>query len=220
MRELEQLPRRIRVLDMATGHGYTAAVIAGAYGHMLENLVAYDINPQAVDLATRNLELNGVDMTRVSLRTGSLYEPLRPGETFDLILSALPPVPATREDIEALPDEVRVHHWASSPAGPSGRDLLDQMISEAYKWLAPRGIVLTAQNDIQNANRTTAVAMAEAGLRGRRVGVRVPIPLGVAGFTSLMRPHIESLGYQFRKDSSGNDFFYVEIWRGDRVDRR
>jgi hypothetical protein len=69
--------------DLGTGCGVQAIHAAG---HS-ERVVASDINPRAVALATLSVELNGLD--GVDVRLGDRFEPVA-GERFDLVVSNPP----------------------------------------------------------------------------------------------------------------------------------
>ena len=69
-----------RALDMGTGSGI-GAVFAARRGY---NVIAVDLNPEAVRCARINGLLNGLD-ERIEVRRGDLYEPLN-GERFDLVM--------------------------------------------------------------------------------------------------------------------------------------
>ena len=72
--------RRVRsALDVGTGCGVLALLAA----RHAERVVATDTNPRALNLASFNGRLNGVD--HVEWRMGSLFEPVA-GERFDLIV--------------------------------------------------------------------------------------------------------------------------------------
>jgi SAM-dependent methyltransferase len=70
-------------LDLGTGNGFQAFLAA----QHSDRVVATDRNPRAVEMATFNARLNGLDA--VECREGDLFEPVA-GETFDLIVSNPP----------------------------------------------------------------------------------------------------------------------------------
>jgi SAM-dependent methyltransferase len=70
-------------LDVGTGNGFQAFLAA----QHSERVVATDRNPRAVQMATFNARLNGLDT--VECREGDLFDPVA-GETFDLIVSNPP----------------------------------------------------------------------------------------------------------------------------------
>jgi methylase of polypeptide subunit release factors len=77
-------PRPVRrALDLGTGCGFHALLLAGHAGRV----VGTDINERALALAAFNALLNGLD--NVDLRAGNLFEPVA-GETFDLVVANPP----------------------------------------------------------------------------------------------------------------------------------
>lgn len=73
-----------RALDLGTGCGVQSLHLATH----ADQIVATDLNPRALRLASLTLQLAGVQ-DRVELRQGSLFEPVA-GERFDLIVSNPP----------------------------------------------------------------------------------------------------------------------------------
>jgi release factor glutamine methyltransferase len=76
---LEEVRETDRVLDLGTGTGVNAILAASRSADVL----AVDINPDAVDIARRNAERNGV-AGRVEVRESDLFERVDGG--FDLII--------------------------------------------------------------------------------------------------------------------------------------
>lgn len=214
MSELLSDKSSIRVLDMATGHGYTLVILSDYYAKYVEQIVAYDINPGAVELARLNADRNGCPKHKIDFRIGSLYDPLSDNEKFDLIISALPPVPVRPEELEKMPEDVRVHHWVDSTAGETGRDLLDGMLENASKHLNKNGVVVTAQADFQNATKHTLEIMKKSGMMGSRIGEARGVKVKDTKLTLNRRDHIRALGYQFTLDEEGNEQFFVEVYKG------
>jgi methylase of polypeptide subunit release factors len=68
-----------RALDVGTGNGIQAILLAGHAGHV----VATDVNSRALAYAAFNAALNGVG--NVETRRGSFFEPVE-GEQFDLVV--------------------------------------------------------------------------------------------------------------------------------------
>jgi release factor glutamine methyltransferase len=83
---------RERVLDMGTGSGI-GAVFAARYAR---EVVAVDINPDAVRCARINVLLHGLE-ERVTVREGDLFAPVQ-GERFDLVLFNPPFLPGQPRD--------------------------------------------------------------------------------------------------------------------------
>ena len=72
-----------RALDMGTGSGVQALLLA----EHVDEVVATDVNPRALEFTAFNAALNG--LTNVEVREGSLFEPVE-GEQFDLVVSNPP----------------------------------------------------------------------------------------------------------------------------------
>ena len=107
-------PGQGRVLDLCTGSG----AIAVSLLHELPELtgVATDLSPEAVAVAVRNAERNGVS-ARLEVRQGDLWAPVA-GEQFDLVVSN-PPYVAS-EVIPTLSAEVRAEPRMALDGGPDG----------------------------------------------------------------------------------------------------
>jgi release factor glutamine methyltransferase len=111
-----------RVLDLGTGSG-AAAVAAARAGC---NVVAVDINPDAVRCARINALLNDVEC-RVDARHGDLFGPID-GDRFDLILFNPPYYRGT-------PRDALDHAWRSP-------DLIERFAAGLRSHLTPEGRAL------------------------------------------------------------------------------
>jgi len=134
------------VLDIGTGSGVLAIVAAAS----ARRVVATDISPEAVRLARRNAEANGV-ADRVEVLQGDLFEPLRGRrERFDAILFNPPylegrPRPGSLLDL-ALFDP--------------GRALHRRFFAEAADFLAPGGRLMLCSSSLAGPEEVLAVAVA------------------------------------------------------------
>ncbi len=214
---LKMKSHNVRVLDMATGNGYTAVIMGKCYEKHIGKIVVYDINSHAVNLARYNVVLNKCNESLYDFRVGSLYEPLHVGETFDIILSALPPVPITGDELHQMESSIRAHHWVASTAGPTGRDLLDGMIIDAYKYLKPQGFILTVQADFQNVTKNTIEVMNTYHLNGSLVSKMKSKKLKETSLTMLRRKEIMDIGYRFTQDSDGDEQFFIAVYIGKKT---
>ena len=127
-----------RLLDLGTGTGCIAisllAELPGA------NAVAVDLAQEAIDVAQRNAERHGVS-GRIAFRRGSWFEPLKPGERFDLIVSN-PPYIETAE-IGRLDIEVREHDpLLALDGGPDGLAAYRSIAQSAQRFLVPGGMLV------------------------------------------------------------------------------
>ena len=120
------------VLDLGTGTGFAAILAA----RRAKRVVATDVVPECVALASQNAALNGV-ADRVDVRLGDGYDPVQ-GEVFDLIVSGSPQMPTPpdreREDWMARADNGGVDGWA----------VLDCVIAGALEHLRPGGRLLVS----------------------------------------------------------------------------
>jgi release factor glutamine methyltransferase len=135
--------RRGRLLDMGTGSG-VCAVAAARLGY---DVVAVDVNPEAIRCARVNAVLNGVEH-RVTVRDGDLFAPVA-GERFDVVLFN-PPFFA------GPPRSLRDRAWRSE-------DVPERFGAGLPAALADDGRALVVTSSHGGAGRTTA-ALTRAGL--------------------------------------------------------
>ncbi len=102
--------------------------------------VAVDLAPEALEMARFNANRHGVG-TRFTTLQGSWFDPLEPGERFDLITSN-PPYIETAE-IGTLMVEVREHDpRLALDGGADGLAAYRAIASEASLFLKPDGVLL------------------------------------------------------------------------------
>jgi len=102
--------------------------------------VALDISPAAIAIASANAEALGA-YDRIELRESDVFSGLRDDETFDLIVSNPPYVPA--EDVRTLQAEVREFEPETALTdGGSGLSIIEKIVSEAGAHLRPGGYLL------------------------------------------------------------------------------
>lgn len=129
--------RRGAVLDIGTGSGAIALSLATEGG--FERVVASDASSDALDVARANARrLEGC--AQVEFREGSLFDVVRDGERFDVIVSNPPYVAdADRAD---LPEEVVGHEPAGALfAGADGLAIITAIIAGAPDRLKPGGLL-------------------------------------------------------------------------------
>jgi release factor glutamine methyltransferase len=129
------VPGPLRILDLGTGTGCILIallhVLPGATG------VAVDLSPGAAEMAKRNARANGVE-TRMDVRCGSWFEPVRADETFHIIVSNPPYI---RESvIESLSPEVKNHDpILALSGGIDGLAAYKAILRDLKKHLFPGG---------------------------------------------------------------------------------
>jgi release factor glutamine methyltransferase len=131
-RAVSLLPAEGIAVDLCTGSGAVAAVLASA--HPRAHMVATDVDPVAVACARRN---------GVRALVGNLEEPLPPWMLgrVDVMTAVVPYVPS--EELHLLPRDVLANEPRRAlDGGPHGTLVLLQAAEAAARWLQPRGTVL------------------------------------------------------------------------------
>lgn len=137
-----------RVLDLCTG---TGALAVAAARHGAGRVTAVDISWRAVLATWINTRSRALP---VRVLQGDLLEPVA-GETFDVILSNPPYVPAADDH---LPTGGAARCW---DAGTDGRAVLDRICAEAPAHLAPGGVLFLVFSSLCGEDVT--VGQLEAG---------------------------------------------------------
>lgn len=140
------------VLDVGTGCGILGILAA----KKAKKVVAIDVNPHAVSYAQMNAELNGV-AGKMDIRLGNLFEPVEGNEKFNVIVFNAPYLPSERSEQKTWIERA----WAG---GPSGRELVDQFISQAPRYLMEEGKIVLVQSTLSNVDETIQKLEGE-GLR-------------------------------------------------------
>ena len=160
-----------RVLDIGTGSGCIA--ITTAVNNPSAQLTAIDISPAALDIARQNAVAHQTS-ERIRFLEGNLFEPLEPGETFDVIASNPPYV--TDGEIKTLQADVRRHepHLALA-GGPDGLTIVRQLIEQSSEHLVSNGEIFLEISpeqadtvcDLFNAHGAFTAAKVTKDLAGR-----------------------------------------------------
>jgi len=160
------------VLELCTGSGAVALELAAAGARVS----AIDVSRRSVATVRLNALLRGL---RVRALRGSLFEPVA-GETFDLIATNPPYVPAPTDE---LPGRGTRRAW---DAGRDGRALIDPICDAAAAHLNPGGVILIVHSSLCGTDLTLS-RLTAAGLDAEVVG-RERGPLG-----PLMLARVEQL---------------------------
>lgn len=139
------------VLDVGTGCGILGVLVA----KKAKKVVALDLNPHAVRCAQMNAERNSV-ADKMDTRLGNLFEPVMDDEKFNMIIFNTPYLPSKKSEQKAWIDRA----WAG---GPSGREIIDQFISQAPQHLAEKGRIVMVQSTLSNVHETVR-KLEEEGL--------------------------------------------------------
>ena len=144
------------VLDMGTGCGILGVLAT----EKAKKVVATDINPYAIKCAEKNAKTNRVE-GKIEFRLGDLFQPIRPDETFGLVLFNAPYLPSE-------PYEERSWIRRAWAGGPSGREVIDRFITDALEFLKADGKILLVQSSLSDIDKTME-RFDETGLKARIV---------------------------------------------------
>lgn len=197
-----------RVLEMGIARGVLSIGLALLTGDDTR-IVGIDIEDDAVALVAENAQANGVG-ERIQVRIGNLFEPVRSGETFDLIFGELPFIPV---DPELQAQYVAAGHASeilNVSGGPDGRTLVDQLIAQGAPLLNSGGALVLIQPSFIGVDRTMAL-LTEHGAPGH-VLVSREWRLDDTKFTRNSRSYIEGVHPEaFKTTEDGDDVFYLTI---------
>jgi release factor glutamine methyltransferase len=150
------------VLDMGTGCGILAILAA----QKTKKVIAIDINPYAIECATKNAEIN-CKKEKIEFRVGDLFQPTRHGEKFSVILFNSPYLPSEKDEEKSWIGKA----WAG---GPNGRKVIDRFIINAQNVLAENGKILLIQSSLSDIDKTLEM-FSENNLLARIISnVKVP----------------------------------------------
>ena len=125
-----------RVVDVGTGSGCLGIAVAKYWPEV--KVDAVDISPDALELARRNAERQGV-ADRVECIESDLLEGVA-GRRYDVILANPPYVPTA--SMAELPEEYRHEPSLGLEAGKDGLDLVRRLLDQAPDHLEPGGIFI------------------------------------------------------------------------------
>ncbi len=146
-----------KILDLGTGTGCIPIAMLTEFSDL--SAVAVDLSREALDMARFNAGRHGV-IERFETRQGSWFDPIEPGERFDLIVSNPPYIESGT--IETLMVEVRDHDpRLALDGGPDGLRPYRAIARDAAQHLRPEGVVLLEIGTGQGADVTDI--FAEAG---------------------------------------------------------
>ena len=138
----------LRILDLGTGSGVLAIVIAREFGEA--SVWASDVSAEALTLAKMNARKHGVE-DRIEFLLSDVWQGLVDSSfVFDVIVSN-PPYIAS-DHISSLAPEVRNHEPRSAlDGGEQGMDFIREIIRRAPEYLNPGGWILVEMDPEQTA---------------------------------------------------------------------
>ncbi|MBT3323237.1 MAG: peptide chain release factor N(5)-glutamine methyltransferase [Anaerolineae bacterium] len=137
------------VLDMGTGSGCIPISLARNIRDL--NVVAVDISSSALNIARQNAQKHEVEIT---FAQSDLLANL-PLATFDLITANLPYIPTkTLKTLEVFQREPTL----ALDGGESGLDLIQRLLKDAPRYLAPKGVIML---EIDSSHGAAALELAK-----------------------------------------------------------
>ncbi|MHB1421776.1 MAG: peptide chain release factor N(5)-glutamine methyltransferase [Gemmataceae bacterium] len=145
------------ILDVGTGSGCLA--VAVAKHHKTAQVMAVDISPEALAVASANAVKHGV-AERIRFLHGDLFAPVAADERFDFILSNPPYIP--HDDLAKLPPGVRDYEPPTAlDGGADGFSVFDRLIAGAAAHLKPGGYLLIEIGSPQEGPARTRIGRYE-----------------------------------------------------------
>ena len=129
-------PLSLRALDLCTGSGCLAILLAHAYPEA--DVDAVDLSSDALAVAQRNVADYGL-AGRINLIRSDLYANLVE-KSYDLVISNPPYV--TDRSMDALPAEYRHEPAMALAGGDDGLDAVRGIVKDAPRFLNPGGLLV------------------------------------------------------------------------------
>jgi HemK-like putative methylase len=131
----EQGEKPLRVLDLCAGSGCIGVAVLTALPHAVVDFVEIDTKHHATIL--KNIEINGIDVSRTRILGGSLFEQV--SDTYDYILSNPPYVD---KSLGRVAPEVQSFEPALALyGGTDGTEMLAEIIAKASAFLTSEGVL-------------------------------------------------------------------------------
>ena len=174
--DLSLVGRPSRILDVGTGSGCLAVTLAVKLPEA--SVTALDISPEALEVAQLNADRHGVAARVRLIHSDLLAAWLPPSDpfatrppahrappSFDLIVANLPYIDT--DELRGLP-VARHEPWPALDGGPGGLELVQRLLKQAPRVLAPGGRLLL---EIGATQGRAALAMAAEAFPQAQVGV-------------------------------------------------
>ena len=133
------LPEESQVLDLGTGTGAIALALAAERPEW--QIVAVDLQAEAVELAEHNREIN--HLPNVTVLQSDWFSALAAAQSerkFDLIVSNPPYVDA--DDLASMPAEYHHEPVMALAAGADGLDIARKILAQSADYLTEQGILV------------------------------------------------------------------------------
>ncbi len=169
----------LKILDLGTG---TGCILLSLLKELPQATgIGVDISPGAIATAQNNASRNGVE-GRADFRLGSWFEPLKIGESFDLIVSNPPYI--AESQMKTLAPEVLNHDPRTALTDEKdGFEAYRTIYPQLKRWLKPGGMAFFEMGFDQSVHMQRLVADSGATLEGvykdlagheRVIGLSIP----------------------------------------------
>lgn len=123
------------VLDVGTGSG--AVALSLVTEGVCSRCVATDVSADALEVAAANARATNAE---IEFREGRMFEPVLPGELFEVVVSN-PPYVLDSERDQLAPEVVAHEPHQALFAGPDGLDAVRELFAGAAAVVAPGGLL-------------------------------------------------------------------------------
>lgn len=195
------------VLDVGTGLGFLAIVIAGTYD--TGPVIATDINPIAVELTRQNAKLNC--LRDIDVRQGDLFAPVA-GQQFDLILSQPRHTPAPYAIVQEERSQTP-HFYLNTSGGVDGLEFIQSLVEGATGLLRNAGRLQIVIPDYLGIQRVLQL-MSDCKLQTE---VTAKLKTRLSPMTLVRKDYIEThLHHTFPRDEHGKEYMHLVVITGKK----
>jgi release factor glutamine methyltransferase len=146
LKEIDQLNKEVRILDLGTGSGAIALAIAHSAPKVM--ITATDLSKEAITIARANAKQLNLE-SQVQFKEGSWYEALSDDAPFDIILSNPPYI--AQKDPHLEQGDLRFEPVSALTDNSTGLSCLEMIISQACDYLKPGGLIAVEHGFDQSA---------------------------------------------------------------------
>jgi len=129
-----------KVLEIGCGSG----IVSIKASKKARSVTAVDINPYAITCTRKNMELNNT--TNITLVESDLFDDIT--DTYDLIIFNTPYLPVDDDEHD---ESIYTKAW---DGGNSGREVIDEFISQAPQYLRENGAIQLVQSSLSDNDKT------------------------------------------------------------------
>jgi release factor glutamine methyltransferase len=151
------------VLDLCTGSGCLAVVIAKTFSHL--RVDATDISPKALDIARKNARFHEIS-DNLSFYRGDLFDALPKKIKYDVIITNPPYVIGSVIDTLA-PEVQKEPRMALDGGGSDGLDIIRRLLMQAPDYLSSEGKLFVELDPAQADLVANSLGPSFLGVKGK-----------------------------------------------------